>query len=74
MACPLLQILPLLRIFNVDEIANIVFRVNDTSLTQTLGPELARKMTELAGLQQGEYQVSDESAAFGRMFNNRLVL
>ena len=50
--------------FNVDEIANIVFRVNDTSLTQTLGPELARKMTELAGLQQGEYQVADESAAF----------
>ena len=53
--------------FNVDEIANIVFRVNDTSLTQTLGPELARKMTELAGLQQGEYQVSDESAAFAEV-------
>ena len=50
--------------FNVDEIASIVFRVNDTSLTPTLGPELARKMTELAGLQQGEYQVADESAAF----------
>ena len=49
--------------FNVDEIASIVFRVND-SLTPTLGPELARKMTELAGLQQGEYQVADESAAF----------
>ena len=53
--------------FNVDEIANIVFRVNDTSLTQTLGPELARKMTELAGLQQGEYQVADESAAFAEV-------
>ena len=53
--------------FNVDEIANIVFRVNDTSLTQTLGPELARKMTELAGLQQGEYQVADESAAFAEI-------
>ncbi len=31
--------------FNTDEISNIVFRVNDTSLTQTLGPELARKLT-----------------------------
>jgi len=50
--------------FNTDEISNIVFRVNDTSLTQTLGPELARRMTEIAGLQQGEYQVADASAAF----------
>lgn len=66
-ACLLPQISPLLRIFNVDEIANIVFRVNDTSLTQTLGPELARKMTELAGLQQGEYQVADESAVFAEV-------
>ena len=40
--------------FNVEEISNIVFRVNDTSLTPTLGPELARKMTEIAGVQQGE--------------------
>lgn len=53
--------------FNVDEIANIVFRVNDTSLTPTLGPELARKMTELAGLQQGEYQVADESVVFAEI-------
>ena len=50
--------------FNTDEISNIVFRVNDTSLTQTLGPELARKLTEIAGLQQGEYQVADATAAF----------
>ncbi|MTV72377.1 ABC transporter permease, partial [Streptococcus pneumoniae] len=35
--------------FNTDEISNIVFRVNDTSLTQTLGPELARKLTDIAG-------------------------
>ncbi|WP_267247788.1 ABC transporter permease [Streptococcus sp. Marseille-Q5986] len=50
--------------FNTDEISNIVFRVNDTSLTQTLGPELARKLTGIAGLQQGEYQVADATAAF----------
>ena len=50
--------------FNMDEISDIVFRVNDTSLTPTVGPELARKMTEIAGLQQGEYQVSDATAAF----------
>ena len=41
----------------MDEISDIVFRVNDTSLTPTVGPELARKMTEIASLQQGEYQV-----------------
>lgn len=52
---------------NIDEIASIVFRVNDTSLTPTLGPELARKMTELAGLQQGEYQVADESVVFAEI-------
>ena len=50
--------------FNMDEISNIVFRVNDTSLTPTVGPELARKLTEIAGLQQGEYQVSDATEAF----------
>ena len=50
--------------FNTDEISDIVFRVNDTSLTPTVGPELARKLTEIAGLQQGEYQVSDATAAF----------
>lgn len=50
--------------FNMDEISNIVFRVNDTSLTPTVGPELARKLTEIAGLQQGEYQVADATAAF----------
>ena len=50
--------------FNMDEISDIVFRVNDTSLTPTVGPELARKMTEIAGLQQGEYQVADATAAF----------
>ena len=50
--------------FNMDEISDIVFRVNDTNLTPTVGPELARKMTEIAGLQQGEYQVSDATAAF----------
>lgn len=41
--------------------------MNDTSLTPTLGPELARKMTELAGLQQGEYQVADESVVFAEI-------
>ena len=35
-----------------------------SSLTPTVGPELARKLTEIAGLQQGEYQVSDATAAF----------
>ncbi len=50
--------------FNTDEISNIVFRVNDTSLTQTLGPELARRMTEISGIQQGEYQVADATEAF----------
>ena len=50
--------------FNMDEISDIVFRVNDTSLTPTVGPELARKMTEIASLQQGEYQVADATAAF----------
>ncbi len=50
--------------FNIDEISDIVFRVNDTSLTPTVGPELARKMTEIASLQQGEYQVADATAAF----------
>ena len=50
--------------FNRDEISDIVFRVNDTSLTPTVGPELARKMTEIASLQQGEYQVADATAAF----------
>ena len=50
--------------FNMDEISDIVFRVNDTSLTPTVGPELARKMTEIASLQQGEYQVADVTAAF----------
>ena len=50
--------------FNMDEISDIVFRVNDTSLTPTVGPELARKMTEIAGIQQGEYQVADATAAF----------
>ena len=50
--------------FNMDEISDIVFRVNDTSLTPTVGPELARKLTEIAGIQQGEYQVSDATAAF----------
>lgn len=50
--------------FNMDEISDIVFRVNDTSLTPTVGPELARKLTEISGLQQGEYQVSDATAAF----------
>ena len=50
--------------FNLDEISDIVFRVNDTSLTPTVGPELARKMTEIASLQQGEYQVADATAAF----------
>ena len=50
--------------FNMDEISDIVFRVNDTSLTPTVGPELARKLTEIAGHQQGEYQVADATAAF----------
>ena len=50
--------------FNMDEISDIVFRVNDNSLTPTVGPELARKMTEIASLQQGEYQVADATAAF----------
>ena len=50
--------------FNMDEISDIVFRVNDTSLTPTVGQELARKLTEIAGLQQGEYQVADATAAF----------
>lgn len=50
--------------FNMDEISDIVFRVNDTSLTPTVGPELARKLTEIAGIQQGEYQVADATAAF----------
>lgn len=50
--------------FNTDEISDIVFRVNDTSLTPTVGPELARKLTEIAGLQQGEYQVADATEAF----------
>ena len=50
--------------FNMDEISDIVFRVNDTSLTPIVGPELARKLTEIAGLQQGEYQVADATAAF----------
>ena len=50
--------------FNMDEISDIVFRVNDTSLTPTVGPELARKLTEIASLQQGEYQVADATAAF----------
>ena len=50
--------------FNMDEISDIVFRVNDTSLTPTVGPELARKLTEIAGLQHGEYQVADATAAF----------
>ncbi|MFS9180631.1 ABC transporter permease [Streptococcus timonensis] len=50
--------------FHTDEITDIVFRVNDTSLTPTLGPELASKLTEIAGLQQGEYQVADASEAF----------
>ena len=50
--------------FNMDEISDIVFRVNDTSLTPTVGPELARKMTEIASLQQGEYQVADATVAF----------
>ena len=50
--------------FNMDEISDIVFRVNDTSLTPTVGPELARKLTEIAGIQQGEYQVSDATEAF----------
>jgi len=53
--------------FNTDEISNIVFRVNDTSLTQTLGPELARRMTEIAGLQQGEYQIADATEAFNEV-------
>ena len=35
--------------FNTDEISNIVFRVNDTSLTQTLGPELARRIDRDCG-------------------------
>ena len=50
--------------FNMDEISDIVFRVNDTSLTPTVGPELAGKLTEIAGIQQGEYQVADATAAF----------
>ena len=50
--------------FNMDEISDIVFLVNDTSLTPTVGPELARKLTEIAGIQQGEYQVADATAAF----------
>ena len=50
--------------FNMDEISNVVFRVNDTSLTPTLGPELARRMTEISGVHQGEYQVADETATF----------
>lgn len=50
--------------FNMDEISDIVFRVNDTSLTPTVGPELAKKLTEIAGIQQGEYQVADATAAF----------
>ena len=50
--------------FNMDEISDIVFRVNDTSLTPTVGPELARKLTEIAGIQQGEYQVADATEAF----------
>ena len=53
--------------FNTDEISNIVFRVNDTSLSQTLGPELARRMTEISGLQQGEYQVADATEAFNEI-------
>ena len=53
--------------FNTDEISDIVFRVNDTSLTPTVGPELARKLTEIAGLQQGEYQVADATEAFNEI-------
>ena len=53
--------------FNMDEISDIVFRVNDTSLTPTVGPELARKLTEIAGLQQGEYQVADATEAFNEI-------
>ena len=48
---PIMTNISLAANFNTDEISNIVFRVNDTSLTQTLGPELARRMTEIAGLQ-----------------------
>lgn len=53
--------------FNMDEISDIVFRVNDTSLTPTVGPELARKLTEIAGLQQGEYQIADATEAFNEV-------
>ena len=61
---PITTNISLANTFTMDEISDIVFRVNDTSLTPTVGPELARKMTEIAGLQQGEYQVADATAAF----------
>ena len=55
--------------FGVDEISEIVLRVNDTSLVPELGPKVAKKLTEIAGLQQGEYQVTDDSALYQEVQN-----
>lgn len=53
--------------YGVEEISNIVVRVNDTSLVPELGPKVAQRLTEIAGLQQGEYQVTDDSALFNEV-------
>ena len=53
--------------FNVEEVSEIVFRINDASRLGQAGPQLAEAMTEIAGLEQGEYQVMDESAALGEV-------
>ena len=43
--------------------------MNDTSLVPELGPKVAKKLTEIAGLQQGEYQVTDDSALYQEVQN-----
>ena len=53
--------------YGVSEISNIVVRVNDTSLVPELGPKVAKRLTEIAGLQQGEYQVTDDTAIFNEV-------
>ncbi|WP_128836301.1 ABC transporter permease, partial [Streptococcus sp. DD11] len=55
--------------FGLDEITDITVRVNNTSLVPELGPKVAKKLTELASPQQGEYQVTDDSAIYQEVQN-----
>ena len=50
--------------FGVPEVANMYVHVPETAKIQTTGVEVARKLTQVAGLQQGEFQILNLDSVF----------